>query len=150
MKSNYFSKLAAGMLVCVILPLNAMGQSPAASDAAQSEEARNFRVFLADDWKRWMQEYPEMATWVGYPGQNRRWTDESSAGYEARVKHLHGSLDAMKQLHRDLLPASERLNYDLYLKKLQESEESLKLGGEPFGAPADGCIPITLMGGVQQ
>ena len=150
MKSNYFSKLAAGMLVCVILPLNAMGQSPAASDAAQSEEARKFRVFLADDWKRWMQEYPEMATWVGYPGQNRRWTDESSAGYEARVKHLHGSLDAMKQLHRDLLPASERLNYDLYLKKLQESEESLQYGGEPFGATADRWIPITQMGGVQQ
>ncbi|HYA63944.1 MAG TPA: DUF885 domain-containing protein, partial [Candidatus Sulfotelmatobacter sp.] len=150
MNSCFFSKLAASMLVYVIVPLIAMGQTTAASGGAQSEEVRKFRAFLADDWKRWMQEYPEMATWVGYPGQNRRWTDESSAGYEARVKHLHESLGAMKQLHRDLLPVSERLNYDLYLKKLQESEESLQYGGEPFGATADRWIPITQMGGVQQ
>jgi uncharacterized protein (DUF885 family) len=134
----------------VLLPLAVCCQTNKSPAEVQNEEVRKFRAFLADDWKRWMQEYPEMATWVGYPGQNRRWTDESSAGYEARVKHLNDSLDAMKQLHRELLPASEQLNYDLYLKRLQESEESLQYGGEPLGATANRWMPITQMGGVQQ
>lgn len=135
---------------CLLFPLLASSQSTGVSDRAQSQEARKLRVFLEEDWKRWMQDYPEFATWVGYPGQNRRWTDDSPAGYEARVKHLRESLDTMKEIHRDALPQSEQLNYDLYLKNLQASEESLKYGGSPLGVTGNRWIPVTQMDGVQQ
>jgi len=96
-------------------PLLVLGQSSkAVSPTAQTEAVRQFSAFLNDDWKRWMHEYPETATGVGYPGENRRWTDESASGFEARVKHLRESLATLKQINRASLPAREQLNYDLY------------------------------------
>src|SRR5271170_928022 len=87
-----------------------------ATDTAGSQEetARKFRQYLQDDWKQWMEEYPEMATQVGYPGQNRRWTDPSPEGYAAHEKHLRASLKTLLNIRRQDLPASEQLNYDLY------------------------------------
>jgi uncharacterized protein (DUF885 family) len=116
---------------------------------AKNDEARRFRAFLSEDWARWMHDYPEFATSVGFPGQNRRWTDESAAGYEARVKHLHESLQTLKQFHRDALPTSEQLNYDLYAKHLNDAEEGLQYGGTALGGGSI-WIPITQMNGVQQ
>ena len=39
---------------------------------------------LDDAWRQLMVEFPEWATTAGYPGQNRRWTDYSPAGFERR------------------------------------------------------------------
>jgi len=137
--------------ICVLLsPLFFCAQSNSDSTSAQKEETRKFRAFLADDWKRWMEEYPVFATYVGYPGQNRRWTDDSPAGREAHIKHLHESVQALKQFHRDQLPANEQLNYDLYLKRLQLCEEGLPFGGDALGGAGSVWLPINQMGGVQQ
>ncbi len=38
------------------------------------------------DWKHTMEEHPEFATSVGYPGQNNRWTDLSLPAIERRKK----------------------------------------------------------------
>jgi uncharacterized protein (DUF885 family) len=149
MKPYFSIRQGVAVLALLLFPF-AIEQSPAANASPQSEEASKFRAFLADDWKRWMEDYPEWATWVGYPGQNRRWTDESPAGFETRVKHLRESIGSMKQLRREQLSANEQLNYDLYLKRLQESEESLQYGGEPYEATALRWIPVTQMDGVQQ
>ena len=65
-------------------------------NSAQAEETRKFRAYLEADWKRWMEEYPEVATLVGYPGQNDRWIDDSPAGIERRKKHLAESLAELK------------------------------------------------------
>ena len=46
------------------------------------------RSQLADDWKYWMTQYPELATSFGYPGQNARWTNYSQADVEARARYL--------------------------------------------------------------
>ena len=151
MRHRFSPKVSVAVLVSALLPLIALGQISQSSAGTQSdEEVRKFRAFLADDWKRWMQDYPEWATWVGFPGQNRRWTDKSPAGFEARVKHLRDSVESMSKLHRDALPAGEQLNYGLYLKHLRESEESLQYGGAPFAETAIRWIPVTQMGGIQQ
>src|SRR5258708_21811213 len=82
--------LAAGISgAMLVLPLLAFGQAkdsqqPTAS--AKSEAAQKLRAFLDADWQRWMQDYPEVATYVGYPGQNDRWTDGSPAGLERRQR----------------------------------------------------------------
>ena len=59
---------------------------------ADEGEARKFRSYLDADWKRWMEEYPEVATGVGFPGQDARWTDDSASGIERREKHLAESI----------------------------------------------------------
>ncbi len=72
----------------LVMPLLTMAQTSSSS----AEESRKFRAYLDEDWKRWMQEYPETATLVGFPGQNRRWRHDSREGLQARIRHLHESL----------------------------------------------------------
>ncbi|HEX8872034.1 MAG TPA: DUF885 domain-containing protein [Candidatus Acidoferrum sp.] len=126
-----------------------LAQSPA-GPAGDAEQVRRLRRFLDADWKRWMQEYPEWATYAGFPGQNRRWTDESPAGFNARLAHLHDSLTALKEIHRDALPSTEKTNYDLYRRLLETSEEGLQYGAEPLRISGNRWMPINQMGGVQQ
>jgi uncharacterized protein (DUF885 family) len=119
-----------------------------------AEETRKFRVYLEEDWKRWMQEYPEAATFRGFPGQNRRWRDDLQEGLEARNGHLHESLAKLKSISRDALPAGEQLNYDLYRERLEIAEEGLQYGDDPFPfhpvVPFNLWMPMTQMDGVQQ
>src|ERR1700759_3769203 len=121
---------------------------------ATDDEARKFRAYLEADWKRWMEEYPEVATGVGFPGQDARWTDDSPAGIERRKKHLAESIAQLKQIHRDTLPANEQLNFDLYSQLLEASDEGLKYGDDPFPfrfvVPHSLWMPINQMEGVQQ
>ncbi len=138
----------------LLLPMAVLGQKAAEPTAAQAEAARKFRSYLDSDWKRWMEEYPGIATLVGYPGQNSRWIDDSPAGIERRKKHLAESLAALKQIHRDALPASEQLNYELYSQLLETSQQGLQYGDDPlpfrFVVPRNLWMPMNQMDGIQQ
>ncbi len=133
-----------------VAPLLAFAQTASGT----ADATRKFREYLDEDWKRWMQEYPEPATSVGFPGQNRRWTDVSREGIEARIRHLHESLAKLKSISRDALPAGEQLDYDLYRQRLETTEEGLQYGDDPM--PFRGVVPFNLwmpmsqMGGIQQ
>jgi uncharacterized protein (DUF885 family) len=121
---------------------------------AQSEAARKLRSFLGADWQRWMTEYPEVATHVGFPGQDDRWTDDSPAGIASRKKHLVDSLVTLKAINRAELPAGEQLNFDLYLELLETANEGLQYGDDPFPfrnvVPLNLWMPLNQMGGIQQ
>lgn len=140
---------AGGLLIA---PLGLVAQS--VPSASQAETKKNFRAYLDADWKRWLSEYPELATGVGERAYNRQWTDDTPAGIEARGKHLHESLSALKKIDRAALPASEQLNYDLYLDLLQTSEEGLQYGDDPMPfrnvVPRNIWLPLSQMGGVPQ
>jgi uncharacterized protein (DUF885 family) len=135
------------------LPLLALAQ-PTKQSSEQNKSAKEFRAYLDADWKRWMELYPEMATSVGYPGQNRRWTDNSPQGIEVRKEHLAASLKKLKSISSDSLPPAEQLNYDLYRELLETSEEGLQFGDDPLPfrnvVPGNLWMPLTQMGGVQQ
>src|SRR6266404_2198735 len=126
--------LSAGSAL-FLMPLLAVAQTSSSS----AEATRKFRAYLDEDWKRWMQEYPETATSVGFPGQNRRWSDDSQEGIEARIRHLHESLAKLESISRDTLPAEEQLNYDLYRELLETAEEGLQYGDDP--APFRDVVP---------
>ncbi len=134
----------------LVMPLLAFAQT----SSSPSEATRSFRAYLDEDWKRWMQEYPETATSVGFPGQNRHWSDHSPEGIEARVRHLHDSLAKLKSISRDALPAEERLNYELYRDLLETAEEGLQYGDDPAPfrdvVPGNIWMPMTQMGGIHQ
>src|SRR5207248_11567735 len=133
-----------------VMPLLAFAQT----GSSPAEATRKFREYLDEDWKRWMQEYPETATSAGFPGQNRRWSDDSREGIEARIRHLHESFAKLKSISRDALPAGEQLNYDLYRELLETAEEGLQYGDDPMPfrhvVPTNLWMPLTQMGGVQQ
>ncbi len=135
-------------------PSGAAQSGAAEADASQSAAAQKLRAFLEADWRRWMEEYPERATDVGYPGQDDRWTDDSPAGIAHRKKHLADSLATLKAIPRSDLPPSEQLNFDLYLELLETASEGLQFGDDPFPlrnvVPRNLWMPITQMGGIQQ
>src|SRR5271163_4757873 len=150
--SNLLFMFVSAAMALVPGLVNAQNSPGRAAD--ESPAARHFRAYLEDDWKRWMVEYPQMATVVGFPGQNRRWSDDSPQGIEERKQHLHESLTKLKSFSRDTLPLAEQLDYDLYLELLSTSEEGLQYGDDPLPfrnvVPGNIWMPMTQMGGVQQ
>jgi uncharacterized protein (DUF885 family) len=133
-------------------PLGMVAQSN--PSGAQTDAKKNFRAYLDTDWKRWLSEYPELATGVGERVYNRFWSDDSPEGIEARRKHLHETLAALKKIDRTALPASEQLNYDLYFELLQTAEEGLQYGDDPMPfrnvVPPSVWMPLSQMGGIPQ
>jgi uncharacterized protein (DUF885 family) len=144
--------------VLLILPMVVFGprSSERANGAvdAPGEQTRKFRAYLDADWKRWMEQYPDVATQVGYPGQNNRWTDDSPSGIEGRKKHLAESIAELKGIHRDTLPDTEKLNFDLYSQLLETSRQGLPYGADPapfrFVVPRSLWMPLNQMEGIQQ
>jgi uncharacterized protein (DUF885 family) len=138
----------------VLLAQGAASEKNSAETRNENDATQKFRVYLEEDWKRWMVEYPEVATAAGFPGQNRRWSDDSPAGIEARKKHLHHSAAALKIFSRDSLPRAEQINYDLYSDLLNTAEEGLQYGDDPLPfrnvVPQNNWMPINQMSGVQQ
>ncbi len=138
--------LASLLLSLVILLANARGE-----EAKSSSQGERFRQFLAEDWKRRMENNPEFATFIGYPGYNHRWTDQSWEGIQQRHQRKKESLEKLESFDRSQLGPSDKLNYDLYRKNLRQRLESdlypRGLKGEPgFGGP----MPVNQLGGPQQ
>jgi uncharacterized protein (DUF885 family) len=106
-----------------------------------SDSTRLHELFRLN-WQYVMTEYPEFATYVGYPGQNARWTDKSLQAIERRKRELEEPLGVVKAIRRDRLSSTDRLNYDLFRRGLEEQIEGTRFKDEYFA--------ITQLGGVQQ
>ncbi len=80
--------------------------------AAPSDSVR-LRVALDEIWRQLMVESPEWATIAGFPGQNRRWTDYSPAGFERRRRIYLELQRGLGAVRRDQLDEADRLNFDV-------------------------------------
>jgi uncharacterized protein (DUF885 family) len=113
-----------------------------------------FKAQLDEEWKYWMEQYPETATLVGYPGQSARWTDYSQPAIDARAAYLQKSLERLRRLNRAHLETSDQLNYDLYLDLLQTAVDGLRFHNDAmplrFVTATNLMMPVNQMGGVQQ
>src|ERR1700691_4510574 len=98
---------------------------------AQRAPVSAFRSFLNEDWTAWLADYPQMGTFYGYPGDNDRWTDDSTEGVARRRRHPASALSKLKTFKREELPPEERTNFDLYLSLFEEA-----LQGQAFGEDA--------------
>jgi len=110
------------------------------------------RAFLADDWRQWLDEYPELGTVYGYPGYNDRWTDDSAEGITRRKEHLAATLARLQRFDPSQFGAADRTNFDLYLDLLTTATRGLAFGDDPmpfhFGMPHNLWMPINQMEGV--
>jgi uncharacterized protein (DUF885 family) len=95
------------------------------------------------DWQYWMTQYPEVATSLGVPGGEGRWTDYSRDAIVARSTYLRESLDRLKFVDRTVLDERDQLNYDLYLQMLEAAVEGLDFHNDAI--PVRGVIPRNLM-----
>jgi uncharacterized protein (DUF885 family) len=111
-----------------------------------------FHAFLAEDWKRWLAEYPELSTSFGFPGFDDRWTDDSPSGIERRRRHLREAHAAFRALDATGLAGRERVSYDLYRGLFDDAERGLAFGLDPLpfqlGMPHNLRVPLNQMEGI--
>ena len=110
--------------------------------AKKGEDGQRLHVLFKLDWEHTMQESPEFATIVGYPGQNDRWSDVSLEAIDRRKKELQAPMQVIQSIDRAKLSAADQLNYDLFRKNQQDAIEGTRFKQE--------YMQITQMGGVQQ
>jgi len=112
-----------------------------ASRGVSPEPERLHRLFDLQ-WQYTMEEYPEFATYVGWPGQNHRWTDVSLEAIERRNREMEVPARVLATIDRSALGADDQLHRDLFRRGVEESLEGRRFKGE--------YMPINQMQGVQQ
>ena len=105
-------------------------------------EAGRLHKLLEEEWKYLMQEFPEYATYTGYPGQNHRWSDNSLQAIERRKQRPKRTLAALESLDRSQLSREDQLNYDLFLRRTREEIEGQRFQEE--------YMPLNQLEGVHQ
>jgi uncharacterized protein (DUF885 family) len=104
-------------------------------------ESARLREMFDLQWNHMMVTYPEWATYVGYKGQNDRWTDRSLEAIKLRDRESLCQLDMAKSFRRTKLKGREVLDYDLFLDSARRAVENQRFLGE--------YLVVNQMGGVQ-
>ncbi len=120
--------------LCVLAALTVIAR-------AQSAPER-LNALLDAEWTHQMTEFPESATYTGFPGQNHRWADMSQAAIDRRNEHARALLPRIDAIDRDALAAPDRLNFDLFRREAAEAIE-----GQAF---PEVYLPVNQLSGVQQ
>jgi uncharacterized protein (DUF885 family) len=113
-----------------------------AANAAGKSASERLADFIQIYFDYAMNEFPEFATYIGYPGDHGRWTDNSLAANELRDADLRRAVEVLQTIPRADLAGADRLNYDLLLQDLPEQVEGQRFPEE--------LLPITQLSGVQQ
>jgi uncharacterized protein (DUF885 family) len=108
------------------------------AEKEQLTDSQRLKKLFELDWDWQMHQFPESATYEGYPGQDDRWSDLSEETYkQIREDHI-AELDFLNSIDQGKLCDSDRLNYDLfkdgvnrYLQGFKFHSEYLQVG--PLG-----------------
>lgn len=112
-----------------------------ASRGAKADSAR-LRELFDVHWRYSMVEFPEFATYAGYPGQNDRWTDLSAAAIARRKRAPEEPLRVLRSIDRNALSPAHQVSFDLFRRDLESSLEGTRFPGE--------VLQVTQLGGVHQ
>jgi uncharacterized protein (DUF885 family) len=123
-----------------------------AAQRAVPDAVRLHRLFDVD-WEFTMTESPEYATFVGYPGQNARWTDRSIAAIQRRRDVVRAESTVVASIHRAQLNPDDQLSYDMFKRGVSEEMEGwrfprdllaiTKLDGPQFVADLLSAMPAS-------
>src|SRR3954467_1173696 len=100
--------------------------------ALSGNDSQRLQELLKIEWAHRMQDSPEFATEVGYPGLNDRWTDQSLAAIERRRTEVKAPLKAIQSIDRSKLNSEDQLNYDLFNRDKEEANNALRFHDEYF------------------
>ena len=130
-----------------------MNAQRAANEGTGSPDAgAEFRAYLDQDWEAWLAQAPEVATFLGSPEGNDRWSDDSPEGIDARRAHLAASRARLEEIDPSRLPSPDRRNYETYRDLLVTAEAGLRFGDDAlpfhFGMPRNLWMPLNQMDGI--
>ena len=138
------------ILLCMVIMMSsqqAYSQTPfenACEKLAQDkrEDSERLHSLFKLHWEYSMTERPELATEVGYPGQNDRWSDISPEAVERRKRELQAPLGVLQSIKRTGLNTADKLNYDLFKKNIHDGIDGTRFKNE--------YLRISQLRGVQQ
>ena len=110
--------------------------------AGRIDEGERLHRLFAADWDYSMREYPEAATWFGYPRHHDRWTDLSPEAIHRRNAEMEHSARVATSIDRGRLSEADRAHLDLFARVADEA-----LRGRRFRME---LMPLSQMEGVQQ
>lgn len=138
---RFLSLLAVLPALALAEPITQKQYDDLAADKTHSN-AERLRQFFALDWEHGVQQSPEFATSIGYPGLDGVWTDMSEAAIERRKQEQQWPLAVLNSIDRSKLSADDQLYYDLFRRDLEFSIEGNQFHGE--------LIAVNQLGGVQR
>jgi uncharacterized protein (DUF885 family) len=100
-----------------------------AAQRGLSDSARLHRLF-ALDWEYTNVESPESASFVGFPGQDERWTDYSLQAIARRTRELPDRTVVLRAIDRRRLSPRDQLSYDIFARGVDESIEGARFPSE--------------------
>ena len=109
---------------------------------SKTKEAQRLHALFGAHWEYSMREFPESATWRGYPGQNARWTDYSMESIVQRKDDTQTALKVVQSIDRAKLSVADQLNFDLFKRNLD-----LERAGQEF---PQHLLVISQMDGIQR
>jgi len=100
-------------------------------------EARRAQLTAAlqQQWEYELRTHPEMATYIGDNRYNDRLSDRSAASYARELEHAEQTLRSIEAISTGGLPAQERLNKILMVRRLREDIEAY--GFKDWEMPVD-------------
>lgn len=117
-----------------------------------SAATTEFRAFLDEDWRAWLNAKPELGSFFGVPGHDDRWTDDSPEGIQCRRDQLERTRRGLARFQRASLSPGDQLDFDLYQQLVEEAGRGAKFGDEPFpfhmGMPHNLWMPLNQLEGV--
>jgi uncharacterized protein (DUF885 family) len=134
----------AGALAGIVLLLGAtdaraQGEAPRpdfharfvelASHWSTSDSVRLHALF-ALDWEYTNVDAPEMATVVGYSGQDDRWTDYSLPAIRRRRDELTDRLLVLRTIDRARLNDADQLSFDVFARNAKENVDGTRFPSE--------------------
>jgi uncharacterized protein (DUF885 family) len=108
----------------------------------QGSESERLQKLFDLSWDYLMHSSPELATQVGYPGLNDRWSDSSFEAIAFGRATMHKLLGALLSIDRAQLEPSDQVNFDLARRRLEREIEGERFHGE--------YLAITQVSGVHQ
>ena len=109
---------------------------------ANQTDAERLHELFKVKWDYDMENFPEFATYVGRPGHDDRWTDNSLEAIARRNDELPTPLKVIQTIDRSKLNTADQLSHDLFKKQVEREIEGLRFKGE--------YLAINQLGGVQQ
>ncbi|MGI8893989.1 MAG: DUF885 domain-containing protein [Bacteroidia bacterium] len=119
------------LISLLLLPVIALAQAPA-------DEKLN--TIFADYKEYIFRNFPESATYEGDKRYNDRITDHSAEAHFARYDSLRQFKSRVQEVNRNSISEANKINYDLFLRMINEDLEGEKFNGH--------YTPINQMGGL--
>jgi uncharacterized protein (DUF885 family) len=139
--------VAAACLGLVFLGSAAADEFTARYDAitqakGKTPEPVRLKDLFKVDWEYTMKEFPEYATYVGYPGGEERWTDLSRAAIARRKELASRALPVLASIDRAQLNAVDKVSYDIFKRQTEEEVEGGRFPRE--------LLQLTQLDGIHQ